>query len=89
MIWRRMIWRGWQVLPFVFCPDKLIISKHVALRPHKRDDLLGTGKGGWGRKSEWLDREFRPRKTVGNKQRSFEPFICSAPVWPSGKALGW
>ena len=45
-------------------------SSVVALRPRKRDGLLGTGTEWEGDKTEWrLDRGYRPKKTGENVDR--------------------
>ena len=36
---------------------------YVALRPRRRDDLLGTGTEWEGGQGDWLDRGNRPKKT--------------------------
>ena len=42
---------------------RLTDSFYVALRPRRRDDLLGTGTEWEGGQGDWLDRGNRPKKT--------------------------
>ena len=68
-------------------PNLDAVSKHVALRPQKRDGLLGTGKwgmgGGGGVKSEWLVCANRPSKDRGGRGSPPEQQLYLKPVGTS------
>ena len=54
------------------------VNKHVALRPQKRDGLLGTGNVG-----VWLDRALRPGKTevaVDHRQNNYVEAVGASPL---------
>ena len=44
-------------------PIMTLCCFYVALRPRRRDDLLGTGTEWEGGQGDWLDRGNRPKKT--------------------------
>ena len=55
----------------------------MLLYVQKRDGLLGTGKWGYGKKSDWLDRALRPGKTevaVDHRQNNYVEAVGASPL---------